>query len=135
MIEFDQQVQYLIFDRASQNISKRLPKTISFSNDINEQARTDIEKLKEERKIDWDFIFKLDSPFMEWVSNQQHPITAVIYYGEESERFCIGYMLGSVNFDKAAIELNYIAKRHDAHNDLKYQFFPSTLEILFTYAQ
>ena len=135
MKDFDlMSAQVFVFEQVGKEISTKLPKDINFTNNINEQTIQDLEKLNSEGKLGWNLPFKL-APFMNSISNYEHPVYSVIYYGDKQEGYsCIGFFLGCVNEEKNAIELNYIEKRNDAHDDLRHCFFASTNELLIAYA-
>lgn len=115
--------QAFVYEQVGIEISTKLPKNISFTNDLNEQSLRDLRKLNLTGKIGWDLQFKL-STFTESIDNYDHPVYGIVYYGNKQEGYsCIGFFLGSVNEDKHSIELNYIEKRKDAHKDLHHFFF------------
>lgn len=129
------EAQILIFKKVSEKLSSKLPNKINFTADFNEQTLEDVYELQRTGKVPWDLPTKLQ-PFMGAITNYEHSISAVAYYGNKSKGYsCIGFFLGSFNEQNKAIELDYIAKRNDANHDLNRTFFPSTLDLITTYAQ
>ncbi|PMN12583.1 hypothetical protein [Vibrio lentus] len=128
-----EQLQSRAFHEASAKFNELLPSDICIGIG-DELALADIEVLKEKGLLFWDLAFKLQ-PFMECISNSNHKILTVVYYGDGViGRYCAGYALGSINEERKTIELNYIEKRADASEDLRCMFLPAIYEAWVSYA-
>ncbi|MCD1127167.1 hypothetical protein LPW36_14385 [Jinshanibacter sp. LJY008] len=58
-----------------------------------------------------------------------HPVRLVIYYRE----LPIGFAFGNVNYSNQTIEILWMEKRNDAHEDLDHQFLGIVLDAYLTY--
>lgn len=59
-----------------------------------------------------------------------HPIRLVMYYRGSP----IGFAFGNVNYTLNSIEILWMEKRNDAHEDLDYQFLSIVIEAYLSYA-
>ncbi|MGF1716126.1 hypothetical protein L4D08_14715 [Photobacterium chitinilyticum] len=120
------------FYEASLKFSEILPSNICIGV-CDELAMNDVQSLKDKGLLAWDVGFKM-KPFMGSVSYPEHRLLTVIYYGDGViGRYCAGYALGCVNVDRKAVEVNFIDKRSDASEDLRYMFLPAIYEAWSTY--
>lgn len=120
------------FYEASSKFNELLPSNLCIG--VGDSlALQDIEELKGRGLLIWDLRFKLQ-PFMECISNFEHKLLTVVYYGDGViGRYCAGYALGCVNEGRKAVELNFIEKRSDASEDLHNMFLPAIYEAWTTY--
>ncbi|WP_153446900.1 hypothetical protein [Vibrio algicola] len=128
------EIQQAIFSMSAARSSDRFPLDIALEvANTNPLAMKDILELKGKGLISWDLSLK-SQPFMDSVSNFDHMIECVVYYGNaEKGRCCIGFALGCVTEDKTAIELNFIEKRRDSGSELNSQFLLIIVDALSFY--
>ncbi|EKF9984709.1 hypothetical protein O1D80_002166 [Vibrio cholerae] len=127
-----EQFQDKAFHEASAKLNETLPSNICIGVG-NKLSIADIDELKKKGLLSWDLPLKL-KPFMSTVSNEEHKLLTVVYYGDGViGRYCAGYALGCVNHERSAVELNFIEKRSDASEDLYGMFLPAIYEAWTTY--
>ncbi|MUK51101.1 hypothetical protein [Aliivibrio fischeri] len=127
-------IQQQLFSVSSTRSSEELPLDIALDVvDENALALKDVLELKEKGLIAWDLHLK-SQPFMGYLSNFDHLIQCVAYYGNaEKGRCCIGFALGCINPEGTAIELYYIEKRKDSGDDLCSKFLPIIVDAFSLY--
>lgn len=134
--EVQKNQQQMVFSRVAKNISNKLPKRLSLMAELNDQVKVDLNQLTDAGLLAWDLPFKASCSYMEAVSNYEHILTCVAYYGDDVDKYaCVGYALGCVNIDQTAIEMNYIEKSREAHHDLAQQIFPVMVNAFYAYAK
>lgn len=117
------EVQQALFSASALRSNETLPLKLVLDSVTNGSlAYDDLSELQGKGLIVWDLAMKA-APYMTPVSNPNHIIECVAYYGTaENGRSCIGFALGCISEDGTAIELNFIEKRNDAGNDFKSKF-------------
>ncbi|VEJ54613.1 hypothetical protein [Pragia fontium] len=60
-----------------------------------------------------------------------HPVRLVMYYRGSP----IGFAFGNVNYELNSIEILWMEKRNDAHEDLDYQFLSIVIDAYLAYAK
>lgn len=127
------EIQEKIFSLVAEETSKELPLNITLTSALEDATLKDIQSLKEQNLIIWDFSMKAQ-PCMTPVSNPEHMIKCVAYYGDAvNGYYCAGYALGSISVDNTTIEINFIEKRKDASTDLCSKFLPIIVDAFTTY--
>lgn len=133
MAESYEEIQDKIFSAVAEQVSEFLPLNITLTAAIEDVALKDIQTLKEQNLLFWDFSMKAQ-PYMTPVSNPEHMIKCIAYYGDGvNGYYCAGYALGSISSDGTTIEVNFIEKRKDASTDLCSKFLPIIVDALAAY--
>ncbi|MGF1763515.1 hypothetical protein [Aliivibrio kagoshimensis] len=129
-----EEVQQALFSFSAKQSSERLPMNVSLKiDDGDDEVKKDLQRLIEEGKILWNYNMKSQIGFNP-ASNPDHLIRCVAYYGnKEMEYYCVGYVLGCVNKDGDAMEIDFIEKRSDASEDLRSKFLPIIVDAFATY--
>lgn len=128
-----EEIQEQIFSNVSLKISERLPKNITLTATPNERVLSDLNDLKDQGLIIWDFAMKA-APWGTPVSNLEHMIKCIAYYGDAVDGYyCVGYAIGCVDVKNRTMEINFIEKRNDASEDLKDQFLPVIFDAFMAY--
>ncbi|CAM4044146.1 hypothetical protein [Vibrio neonatus] len=126
------ELKIMAFSKACKEANRRLPDDISLALPSG-KTNEDIQNLKEKGLLCWDFN-NLKQPFKTPVSNPEHQLSCIAYYGNTSNGYyCVGYVLGCVNKESTAIEINFIEKRSDAGVDLKSNFLPVIVDAFTAY--
>ncbi|WP_413113847.1 hypothetical protein [Thaumasiovibrio sp. DFM-14] len=122
-----------IFVAVAENASEFLPLNITLTAAVDDVTLGDVQDLQKQGLIAWDFFMK-SSPWMGAVTNPEHIIKCVAYYGDAvSGYYCAGYAIGCISTDKTAVEINFIEKRKDASADLRYKFLPIIVDAFLAY--
>lgn len=119
--------QTAIFDSVAEQLRDRFPhKSLSIvvpSALIYE----DLELLRKTGRIKWDPFLKTQ-PFFEL--DNVHPIRLVVYYRGNP----VGYAFGGYRKSHSAVEICWMEKRNDAHEDLDHQMLGIALDAYSAYA-
>ncbi|MDF4307224.1 hypothetical protein P3697_08805 [Vibrio parahaemolyticus] len=127
-----EEIKDYIFSTVAEKHSENFPLRVTLAN-ANEQARGDIQELRDKSLLIWDFNMKL-VPYMTPVSNPEGMISCVVYYGDaENGWVCMGYALGCVNKEGTAVEITHVEKRCDAGADFKSKFLPIIVDAFSAY--
>lgn len=120
-------LQGVIFSEVAKALKERFPhKSLSLVYP-DSLVFEDLQFLTDNGKLRWAPNFKA-SPA--WDFDNGHPIRVVAYYRGEP----IGYALGGYNEICSAVEIHWMEKRVDAHEDLDYQMLGIALDAYSAYA-
>ena len=122
-----EQFQDAIFKKVAEHLKERFPHRSLGLVHPNELIIQDLEFLKQHNKMKWDAGVK-SRTLIDMV--EKHPIKLVIYYRGEP----VGYAFGGYNEELKSVEVHWMEKRNDAHEDLDHQMLGIVLDTYATYA-
>lgn len=121
------QIQSAVFSAVAERTKMRFPHQ-SLRLEVPDQLiLEDLDFLKENKKIKWHASLKT-FPVMN-VDND-HPVRVVMYYRGNP----VGYAFGGVCERRRSLEIHWMEKRNDAHEDLCHQFLGVVLDAYGAYA-
>jgi len=122
------ELQSIIFAEVAKNLKDRFPhKSLSLVHP-DQLVFEDLQFLTENKKLIWAPSLKV---LPGWDFDSGHPIRVVIYYRAEP----IGYAFGGYNEALSSVEIHWMEKRNDAHEDLKHQMLGIALDTYSAYAK
>lgn len=119
--------QSAVFKKVGEHLKQRFPHRsleLVYPDDL---IIDDLDFLKTHNKLMWNAGIK-SRLFTDL--NEEHPIKLVVYYRGSP----VGYAFGGFNKDKKAVEIGWMEKRNDAHEDLDHQMLGIVLDSYAAYA-
>ncbi len=130
-----EKIQSTVFTASAHRSSESLPNDLQLHAVPNAQAKEDVQALLDAGKLTWNFNLKV-MPFMATVSNLEHLVQCVAYYGCDDGKHhqCLGYAIGCINENIGAVEIAYIEKRKDSPEALRSKFLNIIVDAYSSYA-
>lgn len=120
-------VQPTLFKAAAEQLRARLPDPSLFIEVPTQPILGDLDELNRLGKIIW-VPRMVIPPYCDY--DYHHPVRFVVYYRTKM----LGYVFGGYNENRQALEVHYMEKVRDAHEDFLKKFLPLVIEVLAAYA-
>lgn len=125
------EVQSLTFSSVAKELSSKYPdnslRLVTPKNN-SDLIMDDLRFLKQRDKLAYDAEIKMG--LNQYDGNNEHPVRLVVYYRGNP----VGFAFGCVSEDQRFLEISWMEKRNDAHEDLDHQFLGIVLNAYTAYA-